>query len=212
LLGEPVLLALQQALASLTAGTPVPLSPENFTRALAERNTLAYRPLLELCRLVAQSLQPPAGAGGPDVSFLLDLERLFERHVTRGLSEEFAHDQHFHLAVQPLFELSGVCLRPDVTVSAQAHVRLIVDAKWKRLRRGGIHQADFYQALAYAAALGSPRVVLVYPGRRDDSWTVPVPHAQLEVEVRTLRVTAGRTGCLRSLEKLARKLRLQCRL
>lgn len=212
LLGEPVVPALRQALTSLPPATPVPLSPENFTCALAERNTLAYRPLLELCRLVAQSLQPPAGAGGPDVSFLLDLERLFERQVTRGLSEEFAGDQRFHLAVQPLFELSGVRLRPDTAVSEQAQVCLIVDAKWKRLRRGGVNQADFYQALAYAAALGSPRVVLVYPGRHDDSWTVPVPHAQLEVEVRTLRVTAGRSGCLRSLRKLARNLRRQCRL
>jgi 5-methylcytosine-specific restriction endonuclease McrBC regulatory subunit McrC len=200
---------LAQALASVADISSVPLSLEMIAQALSDRATAAYRPLLEMCRLVTEGCQSPAGVGGPETSFLLDLERLFERWVTRGLVAEFASSEQVTLESQRLFELSPVRFRPDVIVREGDNVCLVVDAKWKRLRPGRVRPADFYQALAYASALGSPRVVLIHPGSCDDAWTIPVPRARLEVQVRTLRVTAGANRCRRSLRRLVRALSRQ---
>src|SRR5207253_1929135 len=143
--------------------------------------TEAYRPLLDLCRLLADGLAPGERAGavaGP--AFLLDLERVFERFVTRGLTEAFA-DEPGAVAVQPPHRLRGdgaapaLALRPDVTLDRGGRPVLVVDAKWKRLPRAGPLPADVYQALAYGAALGARRAVLVYPGRRERRWTYALP-------------------------------------
>jgi hypothetical protein len=64
-----------------------------------------------------------------------------------------------------------------------------------------------YQALAYGAALGVRRAVLVYPGGRDRAWTYDLAHGPLRVEVRTLRVRGGLDCCRRSLRRLGRDLR-----
>ncbi len=209
LVDESMRPALSRSLDSLRAISLVPLTPEMFTQALADRATSAYRPLLELCRLVTEGCHAPAGARGPENAFLLDLERLFERWVTRGLSEVFNASERFSLDVQRLFELPPVQFRPDGVIRERAKVCLVADAKWKRLRPGSVRPADFYQALAYAAALGSPRVVLIHPGFRDENWTIPVPHANLEVQVRTVCVTGSANRCRRSLSRLARSLRRQ---
>src|SRR5207244_3685966 len=58
LLGESIETLLRQALRSLEGVTPAVLSPEAFARAVADRPTPDYRPLLDLCRLLMESLQP----------------------------------------------------------------------------------------------------------------------------------------------------------
>src|SRR5262249_5789820 len=147
-----------------------PLGPELFARAQPDRLTEAYRPLLDLCRLLADGLAPGERSGEmPGPAFLIDLERVFERFVTRGLVEVVA-DTPGAVSVQPPHRLRGegtapaIVLRPDVTLGRDGRPVLVVDAKWKRLPRAGPLPTDVYQALAYGAALRARRVVLVYPG------------------------------------------------
>ena len=79
----------------------------------------------------------------------------------------------------------------------------VLDAKWKRLRGTPLVTEDVYQVLAYAAALGVDRAVLVYPGRRNRVWEYALARAPVVVEVRTLRVLGSREACARSLQRFA---------
>jgi 5-methylcytosine-specific restriction enzyme subunit McrC len=212
LLGDSVRQALTRALRGYEDVSAPPLGAELFAAAQPDRLTEAYRPPLDLCRLLADGLAPGDRSGAiPGPAFLLDLERVFERFVTRGIVEAFA-DEPGAVSVQPPHRLRSdeaaptLTLRPDVTLDRGGRPVLIVDAKWKRLPRAGPLPADLYQALAYGAALGARRVVLVYPGRRERCWTYTLP-AALELEVRTLAVTGPGERCRRSLRRLGRELR-----
>ena len=101
LLEAEVRAALRQALAGFESVSSVPLSPRLWEMIAAERLPAEYRPLLDLCRLLADSLILGDATGPrPAPSFLLDLERVFERHVTRGVVEAFAGSRTHTVAVQ----------------------------------------------------------------------------------------------------------------
>ena len=204
LLGDPVRDALAAALRGfeeVEGGSP---TPEVFAAAEADRLAEGYGPLLDLCRLLADALGP-GDASGPTgcPAFLLDMERVFERYVTRGVLEAFggaATAQETHVVA------AGLEMRPDVTVRHGGRPALVVDAKWKR-PAGAPACADLYQMLAYCTALGVGRAVLVYPGRRDRMRIYPLLNAPIRLEMRTLRVVGDATACRRSLGRLGRALR-----
>jgi 5-methylcytosine-specific restriction enzyme subunit McrC len=200
---------LRQVLRHFEAVRSVPLGPDSFameTGRLAE----GYRPLFDLCKLLVESLMPGEVAGAVACpGFLLDMERVFERCVTDGVLRAFAGDAAHTVAVQPLYLVNepvpgqpDVQMRPDVLILRGEQPRLVVDAKWKRLREGPLVTADVYQILAYCTGLGVNRAVLVYPGRRDRAWTYTMARASVRIDVRTLRVVGDREQCGRSLRRL----------
>jgi 5-methylcytosine-specific restriction enzyme subunit McrC len=214
LVDEPLGSVLRQSLRALDGISSTELAPEVFARAAADRTAAEYRPLLDLCRLVAESLQPVAGNGqAPGPKFLLDLERVFERYVTRGIREAFAGDrrraaeQARYVASEPVAGQTEIVLCPDVTIWQEEQVCCVVDAKWKHLPPEGRLTGDLYQVLAYCAGFGTRRAILVYPGRRDTCRAYRLPKTGVRVEVRTLRVTASAEACRRSLRRLGRFVR-----
>ena len=207
LLGGRVREALAQALRGfeeVEAGSP---TPAVFAAAEADRLAEGYGPLLDLSRLLADALGP-GDAAGPTAcpAFLLDMERVFERYVTRGVTAAFADGGWTAAAQQTHVVAPGVEMRPDVTVYRDGRPALVVDAKWKR-PAGAPATADLYQMLAYCTALGVGRAMLVYPGRRDRMRTYTLLNAPICVEMRTLRVVGDAAACRRSLERLGRMLK-----
>jgi 5-methylcytosine-specific restriction enzyme subunit McrC len=163
-----------------------------------------YRPLLDLCRLLADGLTP---------GFLLDMERVFERHVTRGVVEAFARSRRYTVSVQithtvnrPVAEEPDVTVRPDATIDRDGRPVLVVDAKWKRLPKSLV-TADLYQVLAYGTTLGAQGVALVYPGKKWRRWEYRFTHTALRLTVYTLGVGGTREACLRSAARLGRALK-----
>ena len=208
LLGERVRDALRRRLRGfdeVQSGSP---TPDLFAAAAADRQAEGYGPLLDLCRLLADALGPTDAAGSTACpAFLLDMERVFERHVTRGVLEAFAGEEGWTTAAQQTHEVApGLEMRPDVTAHRDGRPALVVDAKWKR-PAGAPSPADLYQMLAYCTALGVGRAVLVYPGRRDRMRTYALRNAPIRVEMRTLRVVGDGAECRRSLKRLGRGLR-----
>jgi 5-methylcytosine-specific restriction enzyme subunit McrC len=208
LLGGRAREALLQALRGFEEVTTAPLRPDVFAAAEADRLAEGYRPLLDLCRLLADALGPSDVAGAmPCPAFLLDMERVFERSVTRGVTEAFTDADGWTAAAQQTHVVApGVEMRPDVTVYRDGRPIMVVDAKWKR-PVGAPSPADLYQMLAYCTALGVGRAALVYPGRRDSVQAFPLHHAPIRVEMHTLRVVGEPARCLRSLKRMGRALR-----
>lgn len=214
LLGAEVRAALRKALAGFEDVSSVPLSTRLWDTIGAERLPAEYGPLLDLCRLLADSLTlNDIGGNTPVPSFLLDLERVFEMHVTRGVVEAFAQGSTHTVAVQvtrtvsePARDQPDVTMRPDLTIDRDGRTVLVIDAKWKRLPRSA-EPADLYQVLAYGTALGAKGLVLVYPGRRCSVRTYRFKHTPMQLMVCTLGVAGTREACVRSMRRLGRTLK-----
>jgi 5-methylcytosine-specific restriction enzyme subunit McrC len=215
LVPESVGIALRQGLRGFEAVRSLPLNRDTFALPGLQRAPADYRTLLELCRIVVEGLSPTDGLGEvPAPAFLLDMERVFERYVTRGIWEEFASSQRHTVGIQTTHtitpqgsDLPTVAVRPDVTITESGRPVLVVDAKWKRPPWSSVVTSDLYQMLAYCIGLGVERAVLVYPGRRDGIRVVQLANAAIWVEIRMLRVTASPQRCRRSLQHLSRALR-----
>ena len=200
-LDDTVRFALRHGLAPFSEVGPITVDEAAFAAALADPSAVAYRPLLELCRALAD-----AGS-----AFLIDLERVFERYVTRGLVEAFAGTE-IRVDVQPWSPVHAPApdrpslgLRPDVVLRSGGAVVAVVDAKWKRFT--GVPDADdLHQILAYAIALGAPRVAIMYPGRRSWAREILLAHAPVMLALHTVRVAGDRERCRRSLRHFARTL------
>ncbi len=206
--------AVRAALGGFAGAAAAPLTPELCAAAAPDdRRAAGYGPLLDLCRVLAAGLAPGTAVGpvsGP--TFLLDLEAVWERYVTAGVVAALAGRRGGAVRVQPLLPACpraagrpDLHVRPDVLIDAAGRPRLVLDAKWKRLGRTALPTDDVYQVLAYAAALGAPRAVLVYPGGRTRRWAYPTAGPQLEVW--TLRAVGPREACERSRRRLGRALR-----
>jgi 5-methylcytosine-specific restriction enzyme subunit McrC len=212
LLGGGARAALRQALRAYAGVCPAELTEESFLAAGPDRLTEAYRPLLELCRLLADGLAPGEAAGPtPCPAFLINMERVFEQYVTRGVERAFAPGGRYAISVQPRFVANrsapgrpDLHLRPDLTIDRAGRPVAVLDAKWKRGVGALPVTEDWHQVLAYAAALGVRRALLIYPGRRDRAWRFPLARTPVVVEVRTLRVLGTRQACERSLARLGR--------
>ncbi len=214
LLSAEVRAALRQALAGFEGVSSVPLSARLWDELNAEPLPAEYRPLLDLCCLLADSLALNDAAGKiPAPSFLLDLERVFEMHVTRGITEAFAQSPNCTVGVQvtrtvnePFVDQPDITMRPDLTIDCDGRTVLVIDAKWKRLPRNA-ETPDLYQVLAYGTALGAEGVVLVYPGRRWSIREYRLTRSPLRLMICTLQVGGTRESCLRSVRRLAQSLK-----
>lgn len=214
LLSAEVRAALRQALAGFEGISSVPLSTRLWDEFNAGPLPTEYRPMLDLCRLLADSLALNDAAGNmPAPSFLLDLERIFEMHVARGIAEAFARCPNCRVGVQvthtvsePAVDQPDITMRPDLTIDRDGRTVLAIDAKWKRLSRNA-ETTDLYQVLAYGTALGAEGVVLVYPGRRWSIREYRLARSPLRLMICTLPVGGTRAACVRSVRRLARALR-----
>lgn len=214
LLSAEVRAALRQALAGFEGVCSVPLSPCLWDELYVGTIREEYRPMLDLCRLLADSLALNDAAGNmPAPSFLLDLERVFELHVTRGIVEAFAQIpnctvgvQVTHTVSEPAVDQPDITMRPDLTIDCDGRRVLVIDAKWKRLPRLA-ETTDLYQVMAYGTALGAEGVVLVYPGRRWSIREYRLTRSPLRLMICTLPVGGTRAACVRSVRRLARALK-----
>jgi 5-methylcytosine-specific restriction enzyme subunit McrC len=215
LAGQRARSAVRQALGGFDAVGAAPLGPDCFVAAEPGPLTEEYRPLLDLCRLLADGLAP-AGREGATVcpAFLIDMERVFEKYITRGIVESFAGRGRYRVEVQPrrlanrpVAGQPDIPLRPDILLVRDGEPCAIVDAKWKDLADSGPEPDDVYQVLAYCTALGAGRGVLVYPGRRDRTWDYEMTGTPIRLSVRALRVVGDSEKCARSLRRMARGLR-----
>jgi 5-methylcytosine-specific restriction enzyme subunit McrC len=173
-----------------------------------------YGPLLEICRLLLEGLTPNERGARSGASFLLDLERVWERYVIRCVRLAFDTVADATVQVKADYHIVGATpeqpdlqMRPDAVVEQRGGPCLVVDAKWKRPRGGRLIRTDVYQALAYAVGVQAARTVLVYPGRRDLHHVYHPKGSEGILEVCRLRAVGSAAACDRSRRRLGRQLR-----
>lgn len=124
-----------------------------------------YRPLHQLCRLFLEGASLSERAGPVEFrAFLVDMNELFERFVTRVLQQRAPrHTVVYEQENAYLDVRHAIPIRPDIVVRIGGNALLIADCKYKKIEQGEFRNQDVYQVLAYCTAARSPQGALFYP-------------------------------------------------
>ncbi|MBA2776660.1 MAG: hypothetical protein H0U31_08020 [Chloroflexia bacterium] len=179
-------------------------------RFVYNRQSLDYQPIHRLCQLFLEgaSLSEEAGDRSFD-GFLLDMNVLFERFITRALKDRlgapFRLDDQVHIKLD---RENRVQMRPDLVVSRDGTRVLVADCKYKRLHTGEHRHHDLYQLLAYCTAIELREGLLIYPRHLADLST-QISVRGVDVRLRAYSVDlGGSTGeVMMELDQLADRVR-----
>ena len=143
-----------------------------------------YKPVLRLARLVLANLTLQDAIGATQASsFMVDMNKLFERFVTERLQQALrgrldVKSQHADF----LGEERKLRIKPDLLFRSRGSARFVADIKYKITDdAAGGHHADYYQLLAYTTALDLPEGVLIYcldanlPDEAQDTGSTAAP-------------------------------------
>ena len=151
---------------------------KDFARVIIDRNTKDYEMLMRWSRVFLLNKSFTTFSGGHNARALLfPMEKVFESYVANQLKTTLsdlnwdvsAQDKGYYLFDSP----RQFALRPDIVITKDDGMRVILDTKWKSLidsprANYGISQSDMYQVYAYAkkysvSGLLTPKVWLLYP-------------------------------------------------
>lgn len=140
------------------------VKPEAIDRIHFTRLNRHYRQPLRLASLVLRNLSLIDRVGAEDASaFTIDMNTLFQDWVTDRLQRQ--HRGRLSV-VSELPEHLGVGrtvpMYPDLAFFADGELAYVGDVKYKLTGSGLARNADYYQLLAYATALGQNEGMLVY--------------------------------------------------
>jgi len=196
---------LQSMLGHFREVTSVPLDPRDFDSLDLNRLHADYAPLLDLCRWLAGMLTMSANSGRDAVpAFLLEMDRLFEGWIGRGLTKVLPRYEVRTQMPIPVFE--GAVVRPDAVILRRGKVVRVLDVKWKSLSGGVPNPADLHQILSYALLTGCPRVGLIYPGTVDAVRRHRVAGCGVELSLLRVRVTGDGEAARLALARLGRRV------
>lgn len=175
-----------------------------------------YKRVVELARLILRQDRFEADRGKFRASgFLMDMNKVFQDFVTAALREKLrlSPGEFGERRVGSLDEDGEITLRPDLVWREGRRCVFVGDAKYKRIRKDArVPNADLYQMLAYATALGLPGGLLIYA--KDDETERDAPLGEYRVlntgktlEVVELDLSGDLEDVLRRVGKIAEKVR-----
>ena len=211
-LTDSVRQSLMQARSAFADVSSISLHPQSFANIKLNGLTADYAPLLELCRLLAVCLNPTNNPGSmPGPCFLLNLEQVFERYITRHFTAHVRTltDKSLTLMSQrdvvPHESQPGQTdwhMRPDLTLHREGMPIWVADVKWKR---SPFVRTDLHQILAYCAALGCRYGVLIYPGSRTQHWDYAFRTGGVNIRIQQVKVTGKVSAMEKSLRSVMRQ-------
>ena len=168
------------------------VDPRSIPPVTLTRINRHYEPALRLAEVILGAGGIKDRIGGLEAStFLIDMNRLFERFVTTQLRRHLAgklevRDQvHTYLAMG-----QKISMYPDLVFYRKGESVLVADIKYKLTDNGMASNGDYYQLLAYCQATGVGKGVLIYSDVEKDltsSATVMKDGPTLIVELADLR-------------------------
>ncbi len=145
--------------------SPVVIAPADCDRVVYTRLNAAYRPRVNLARLLIQHLSLEGGMGETQfAAYLLDMNKVFELFVARFLASHFADDPSVQVEIQPDIWLDTDLLEkgiPDIVLRQDGRPYLVLDTKYKTFR-GKPEETDRNQMVTYCHTLSLPRGILIY--------------------------------------------------
>lgn len=133
-----------------------------------------YRAIDALAGLVLRNGSVQTRGGQNSVStFVLNMNTVFEKFIevrlSRALAGRLTVDAKRQIDLDHAGMVAGI--RPDLVLQAGGVDVFVADTKYKLTTRGFGREADYYQLLAYTAALDLPAGLLIYC--RDDGDRPP---------------------------------------
>ena len=138
-----------------------------------------YRPIVNSALFIIENstINPENWGENAYYSFLVNLERLFERFLRNKLRKTAL--QHGLDVVGGerqtgnwyLLEPRRFRLNPDIVVKKQGKPLVILDAKYKKITSyQDIEQGDVYEVVSYCVSIGAKLAALVYPQQEGFSF------------------------------------------
>jgi 5-methylcytosine-specific restriction enzyme subunit McrC len=188
---------------ALSEVTPAVLTLSSLNRFQYNRFNEDYRQIHQFCRLFLEGASLSEESGPFDFqTFLVDMDKLFERFVTQVLRERAGtHTTVEDQVSTHLGQEQKVLMRPDIIVSEEGTVVLVADSKYKRLEPSEFKNHDIYQMLAYCTATRVQRGLLIYP--------LHAAVIQGEVEIRNTQTVVQQVTIDLSKEEIA-ELNQEC--
>jgi 5-methylcytosine-specific restriction enzyme subunit McrC len=198
---------LLQQLVALEDVEDTPTRADDLDRITRTRLSAHYQPALHLARVLLESLTLVDQRGGATASsFLVDMNKLFERFVTERLRR--ALRGRLEIRAEPPVHLGAgrqVLMYPDLEFRRRGSVAYVGDVKYKLTADAKARNADYYQLLAYTTALDLPEGVLIYcladGGRPERSVTVQ--HAGKVLHTRAIDLTGPASSVAQEIGTLA---------
>jgi 5-methylcytosine-specific restriction enzyme subunit McrC len=163
--GRELRLRLHGLDAALSEVTPTDLPLSSLDWFQYNRFNEDYRQIHRFCTLFLEGASLSEESGPFDFqTFLIDMDKLFERFVTQILRKRAGVHTTVEAQVSTHLGLEQkVLMRPDIIVSEEGTLVLVADCKYKRLEPSEFKNHDIYQMLAYCTATQVKRGLLIYP-------------------------------------------------
>ena len=186
--------------------------PNGVPEVAFDRLNAHYEHVVALARLVLRHGAFEADRGAVRASgFLMDMNVVFQEFVTVALREALGLTERTfgECGIGSLDAGGRIRLEPDLVWRDGASCVFVGDAKYKRIRDERIPNADLYQLLAYATALGLPGGLLVYAQDDDEreSATYIVRNSGKRLEVAALDLNGTLDQARARVAQLAHKVR-----
>lgn len=185
-------------------------APDRVPSLRFDRLNEHYRGVVELARLVLRYSAYELGRGAVRASgFLMDMNVVFQEFVAQALRESLGlSEQAFRsdkeIAGVTLDESGQVGLAPDLSWWESGACVFAGDAKYKNLSgKSSVPNADLYQMLAYAAALGLPGGLLIYAAGEAEATSYRVRRSGQRLVVAALDLSGNLDDVLAGVDALA---------
>lgn len=156
---------LLRILSTLEEVRDVAVRPDDLDRVTFDRLNRRYEPALQLARMLLENLTLEYRKGETVAwSFMVDMNLLFERFVTDRLQRALRG----RLEVKSQYSTylargDKVRIRPDLLLRHRGEPVLVVELKYKQVdEQWDVSTSNYYQLLAYTAALNLPEGMLIY--------------------------------------------------
>ena len=168
-----------------------------------------YRPAVELARLIVDNSSLEIRHGKvAGTSFLLDMNRIFERFLFVSLQEALGlTGGQWKKCKLTLDEADVIRLEPDFSWWDNGRCCFVGDAKYKDTDMMGFRHADIFQMLAYCTATKLRAGLLVYAAGGAGPSLHRIKHTEKSINVTTLDLSGTPQMILNDVQRIAAKVR-----
>lgn len=152
----------------------VEFSELDFEKIHFHRQIIRYQTAIDIARMLILKYSPDLRSGKQNlIAILFDMNLLFEEYVFRQLKKYQNEDLIVKRQTQKPF-WNRRYLRPDILLNWKGK-NIVLDTKWKVLKKVNPNMNDLRQAFVYNRFFGSEKCVLMYPKIHDIEEVDAIP-------------------------------------